>query len=95
MPGVWRLSAPVAPRAGAWIEACQVFDGIARDGSLPVRERGLKPAGRDSDEENQLSLPVRERGLKLRTSERNFPRRSSLPVRERGLKLFSITEKAL
>ena len=34
----------VAPRAGAWIEAAPAQGMVQIDASLPVRERGLKPA---------------------------------------------------
>ena len=37
-----RQSAPVAPRAGAWIEAFVGVACLALAQSLPVRERGLK-----------------------------------------------------
>ncbi len=36
--------ASVAPRAGAWIEAYSLQHPCAAQASLPVRERGLKPA---------------------------------------------------
>ena len=54
--------------------------------SLPVRERGLKPANGRITSALQLSLPVRERGLKLTLTVRNCDVAKSLPVRERGLK---------
>ncbi len=54
--------------------------------SLPVRERGLKPARSAPVQGRYASLPVRERGLKPFNGI-NIPKLPpSLPVRERGLK---------
>ena len=56
----------VAPCAGAWVEIRDgLIDQLEYEGSLPVRERGLKlgllqcAVGLGG-----ASLPVRERGLK-------------------------------
>ena len=60
-------------------------------GSLPVRERGLKPLLGIHTLLLQLSLPVRERGLKRPFPGPSRPSPPSLPVRERGLKLSTVT----
>ena len=76
----------VAPRAGAWIEACPTPLREVAPLSLPARERGLKPPYPGWAPPEQQSLPARERGLKLATLEHRLERALSLPVRERGLK---------
>ena len=65
----------------------------ARQKSLPLRERGLKLAGKHRVNQALRSLPLRERGLKYDELERvGLCPRSSLPLRERGLK-FSVPGK--
>ena len=57
--------------------------------SLPVRERGLKPADNAQDLVLDGSLPVRERGLKRLYRCKLMRPTWSLPVRERGLKRYA------
>ena len=77
----------VAPCAGAWVEiAVMPIQRFLADGSLPVRERGLKSCSTPKWTLFPTSLPVRERGLKYPLLAFNHSDMLSLPVRERGLK---------
>ena len=61
------FSAPVAPRAGAWIETKTLMKAsISYRVSRPVRARGLKHSSSPSGHGSRLSRPVRARGLKQR-----------------------------
>ena len=76
----------VAPHAGAWIETRHRPSPLPQPPSLPMRERGLKPAKDGHRERSKVSLPMRERGLKLPEPETPEQAKQSLPMRERGLK---------
>ena len=55
----------VTPLAGVWIEMNQKYRRFYRNGSLPLRECGLKYAEITSAAFSAVSLPLRECGLKL------------------------------
>ena len=55
---------PVAPHAGAWIETHNRRHEPGTNGSLPMRERGLKHWRQALSGALSGSLPMRERGLK-------------------------------
>ena len=67
---------------------------LCQNGSLPVRERGLKSVVTiDKPLSERMSLPVRERGLKwLRIVINSKVYGASLPVRERGLKSQQVAD---
>ncbi len=60
---------------------------MKNNGSLPTRERGLKPPPVASASICRASLPTRERGLKHYCFWVGRLHNLSLPTRERGLKL--------
>ncbi len=76
----------VAPYTGAWIETFSAGSFYWTLSSLPIRERGLKPAKMSASGLEDTSLPIRERGLKPSFLRRYAGRGPSLPIRERGLK---------
>ena len=79
--------AMVAPLAGAWIEIIQnCLTVLNEKPSLPLRERGLKSAGKKLKNTPTKSLPLRERGLKSPNQYHTWGEVQSLPLRERGLK---------
>ena len=61
----------VAPYAGAWIETYNWKYIRMTDGSLPMRERGLKLMELIYLVATEQSLPMRERGLKPRPYNRH------------------------
>ena len=77
----------VAPHVGAWIETPRCIVQLPKTLSLPMWERGLKPANNYTVNSLWESLPMWERGLKLEACHADAMHGRSLPMWERGLKL--------
>ena len=78
---------PVTPHVGAWIETKAQMEQRCILKSLPMWERGLKPARPPSHEDQQWSLPMWERGWTPKDYVVREVHLWSLPMWERGLKL--------
>ena len=86
-PAEFLFQPVVAPHTGAWIEThWESAATLTRNGSLPIRERGLKLSASQIGRQKAGSLPIRERGLKPRYTVTTGGISLSLPIRERGLK---------
>ena len=78
--------APVAPRAGAWIETIKALIPTSALTSPPARGRGLKLATPSAADAAEASPPARGRGLKPVLHCGPVGAGGSPPARGRGLK---------
>ena len=76
----------VAPHVGAWIETGKIKSDFYLARSLPMWERGLKPAKFVSKSEEDKVAPHVGAWIETEYGPRTFRPHLSLPMWERGLK---------